>query len=103
MVMTEEMELRGLKEASLMLELAIDCWLCTQDLSLLCVEDVSFAPAGNSGCGTASWRLGVPERGESTKAGSRQGVLVDYPYVVRKLRKWTAKRKPHERLFLYYD
>ena len=67
------MEERGRTEAADVVVLMSDMSLRSSDWPLLQPEDVHSSPAG------VAVSLGVPERGESTKTGVRQGVRPDRP------------------------
>jgi hypothetical protein len=84
LVMGDDMNRLGRVECGLMLETAMDAWLRTQDLAMLLVGDVSFT-TDSQGRRIASLALGVPERGEATKTGFRQGVVIDHYYVADRL------------------
>ena len=99
MCIADDMRRHGDEEAAEMLELAMDSYLRTQDLGLLRVEDVSSPPARPGEPLLVSLQLGVVERGETTKTGVRQGVIIDFPRVARATLRRAAGRSPKEKLF----
>ena len=77
------------------LVVALDGYLRAQEAFALRVEDVMESDKGQQ----MTLRLGVAERGERTKTGVRQGVLVDYPYTKEVLRRCIAKNSPSDMVF----
>jgi len=81
------------QEAALILALSVDAYLRGAEWAALRPEDVHFAAT------SAALSLGVVERGEETKTGSNQGVVVDRPWVARWLRDFARRRKKGEFFF----
>ena len=74
--------------------IAADCYLRQAHWSLAHFEDLSiFSEHG------IALNLGVPERGESTKTGVRQGVRPDHSGVADLLQQYKSRSKPGRRLF----
>ena len=78
--------------------LAFDCYLRIGEVFMLKHGDLFVAknPAGKI---EAMIRLGVAERGESTKTGMRQGVRIDYPVTIEMMQRRSANLKPGQRFF----
>ena len=95
-VMEDELWLRDSPTASQVgdaIVIAVDGYLREQDLFQLRVGDVIF------NCGVVTLLLGVGARGESTKTGRNQGVVLDEPLSYTLLKKRCKNRKPHEKVF----
>jgi len=90
---------KGEEEAALMVEVATDGWLRSQDLSLLRYEDVAVSTCPTTGERLISLSLGSVERGERTKTGPRQGVLMDFPGLGDRLMKHRSSMKKQDKLF----
>lgn len=97
-LMEVQMRAAGSPDEADALALGFDCYLRSMEIFKLRVEDIIFV-TNSDGSSEASLRLGVAERGESTKTGTRQGVRVDTPYVFDMLRRRTFGRKKSELLF----
>ena len=74
--------------------IAADCYLRQSDWSLANFEDLSISSEHG-----VALHLGVPERGESTKTGVRQGVRPDHSGVADLLQQYKSKSQPGQRLF----
>ena len=79
------------------LELAVDCYLRFMEIKNLRSEDIIVLREG--GLMEVTLRLGVAERGESTKTGMRQGVRVDSPHMANMLARRKAACAHSERIF----
>ena len=66
---------RGEVESAVIVAISVDCYLRGQDWRQLRARDVQVAS------GQMSIALGVAERGETTKTGQTQGVVVSRPWV----------------------
>ena len=75
--------------------IAADCYLRQSDWALANHEDLSVSLEHG-----VALHLGIPERGESTKTGVRQGIRPDFEGVSDLLQKYKAKSQPGGRLFL---
>jgi hypothetical protein len=93
MLIFQDLREHGEIEASDICILCYDCYLRASDWALIQVRDVSFGSMG------VAIQLGIPERGETTKTGTRQGVRPDYELTTRLLRRRTQNRQPQEPLF----
>ena len=82
------------RQASDICMIAADCYLRKSDWKLIQHEDVVEHPDFG-----VAILLGVPERGESTKTGTRQGVRPDRPGVAASLLRYKSKTKPGQKLF----
>ena len=72
------MRTHGHQDEALLVELCFDCYLRTGEAFALRQADVVLAHGGRA----ATLRVGVAERGEASKTGMRQGVIVDAPWLV---------------------
>jgi len=70
-------------EEALLVELAFDCYLRTGEAFALRQSDVVISR--DKGSTRAALRIGVAERGESSKTGMRQGVIVDADWLTHEL------------------
>lgn len=80
-------------EVALMIEVAADGWLRSQDFGLLRVADVSVAS------GKTPLSPGVAETGERTKTGVREGVILDYPLIAQRLQDHIRDRPRAAKVF----
>lgn len=94
----QDMASRGDTEGADIAEVAADMYLREADWNLLRPEDITYDPQ----YGVAA-QLGVPERGESTKTGVRQGVRPDRKSIGERLLyyKEQAIRAGRKRLFTH--
>lgn len=83
----------GFEEAADLTLLSGDGYLRQSDWHLVRKEDVQFAES------KVAVILGDPTRGDTTKTGSRQGVIMDFPGSVLLLRKCYDRAQPGEKLF----
>jgi len=76
----------------------LDGYLRSQEIMALRAEDVKviFLEDGEM---DVALRLGVAERGEDTKTGSRQGVRLDYPHTMDIVMRRVSQKKPGDKLF----
>ncbi len=88
----------GQHESADALAVALDCYLRASEIFGLRAEDVLITDQGRPEQ-LVSLRLGVIERGERTKTGARQGVLVDWPDTADILVNRKHNRKPGDKLF----
>ncbi|CAK0885370.1 unnamed protein product [Prorocentrum cordatum] len=97
-VLDEAMRLAGNQEAADAAEVALDAYLRSAELFGLRAADVviDVDPAGEQ---VVAPRLVVPERGERTKTGMRQGVLIDRAHVADMLVRRKAERAPADGVF----
>ena len=77
------------------LAVGVDCYLRSQEVFNLRVEDVIVSDQGSE----VVLKLGVASRGELTKTGAHQGVRVDYPHTKQILARLVQDRPPGEKLF----
>jgi hypothetical protein len=89
----------GYLEESRALAVALDGYLRTHDLFQLQVRDVIVTSLANTTVEEVALKLGVAERGESTKTGPRQGVRIDWPGTAELLKKQIKGKSPSARLF----
>ena len=88
----------GERDAADALSTGIDGYLRTAEIFGLRGEDISITGAGTSEM-IVSLRLGVPERGESTNTGIRQGVIIDWPCVADMLARRRSSIKGSDKVF----
>ena len=79
---------------------SLDCLLRGQDWSKLRLEDVAFN-ARADGSLEASLMLGARKRGETTKTGSRQGVVVERQWVAAWLQRHCEQRRADGATFVF--
>ena len=89
----EVMRAAGSVEAADATMLALDAYLRSAEVFALCAEDMVESK------GVVAIKLGVAERGERTKTGVRQGVMIDRPHVAAMLLAQSANRDPKAKLF----
>jgi len=75
-----------------------DAWMRWQDIEHLRCEDIHEVV--HQGRRATSLALGVRERGEATKTGPDQGVLIDHDKVAEMLHRRRHKGKPSDKVFL---
>jgi len=88
-VMEDELRVAGFGTEADMMALAVDCYLREQDMVNLRFDDVSFAK------GAAVLRLGRSSRGESSKTGRDQGVMIDSDEIRDMLMKRKEEAEAH--------
>jgi hypothetical protein len=93
MLLWQTMHANGDHEAADIAIVATDCYLRSSDWMLIQMRDIT------SGTDGMAIQLGIPERGESTKTGTRQGVRPDYDLTRSILASRLSSRKSNERLF----
>lgn len=98
-VIADHMRKNGEPECALMVELATDSWLRSQDLGLLRVGDIKTTFSPSTKIFATALSLGVAARGERTKTGPRQGVTIDHSGISKRLRGFAAGRDNPEKLF----
>ena len=99
-VICMEHYLRELKKADAttaadMIATQLDCYLREQDLESLRVEDCVF----DLSSGAVALLLGRGHRGESTKSGREQGVVVDSPFVCELVRQRCKDKQLCDKVF----
>ncbi|CAK0860440.1 unnamed protein product [Prorocentrum cordatum] len=97
-VLDEAMRLAGGVEAADAAELALGAYLRSGELFSLQAADIVI-DVDEAGEQVVALRLGVAERGERTKTGARQGVLIDRRHVSDMLVRRKAERGPSDRVF----
>ena len=90
----------GDDEGGLVRGLSFDCLLRGQDWSKLRLEDVTSSTRGD-GSLEVSLMLGVRKRGETTKTGSRQGVVVERQWVAVWLLRHCEQRRAAGATFVF--
>ncbi|CAK0897485.1 unnamed protein product, partial [Prorocentrum cordatum] len=97
-VLDEAMRLAGSVEAADAAEVALDAYLRSAELFALRAADI-VVDVDEAGEQIVALRLGVTERGERTKTGVRQGVLIDRRHVSDMLVRRKSERDPSDRVF----
>ncbi|CAK0848009.1 unnamed protein product, partial [Prorocentrum cordatum] len=97
-VLDEAMRLAGRVGAADAAEVALDAYLRSAELFALQAADI-VVDVGEAGEQIVALRLGVTERGERTKTGVRQGVLIDRRHVSDMLVRRKSERGPSDRVF----
>ena len=88
-----ELRTMGDDQSALLVELIFDCYLRSAEWSSLrCADVVSDGPS-------VALLLGVAERGEKTKTGPNQGVVVDAPAVAADLLERARSKPPEAHVF----
>lgn len=82
----EDMRKRGDAEGADLCEIFADMYVRESDWDMMRDVDVSYHPKYG-----VAVQLGVPERGESTKTGVRQGIRPDRPAIAEKLLWYKAR------------
>ena len=88
------------EEGGLVSAVSLDCLLRGQDWSKLRLEDVAFNTRAD-GSLEASLMLGARKRGETTKTGSRQGVVVERQWVAAWLQRHCEQRRADGATFVF--
>jgi hypothetical protein len=89
----------GYPEEARALAVALDGYLRTHDLFQLQVRDVIVTTLAGSSIQEVALKLGVAERGESSKTGPRQGVRIDWPGTAELLKKQVLGKPLSAKLF----
>ncbi|CAK0874453.1 unnamed protein product [Prorocentrum cordatum] len=97
-VLDEAIRLAGSVEAADAAEVALDAYLRSAELFALRAADIAV-DVDEAGEQIVALRLGVTERGERTKTGARQGVLIDRRHVSDMLVRRKSERDPSDRVF----
>jgi hypothetical protein len=92
-LLERDLRLSGKEESADRLHVGVDLYARAQDLDQLQGRDVHLFRT------QAAVSLGVVGRGETTKGGPRQGVVVDFPSTAEILRKRKAMIEEGERVF----
>ena len=93
--------LRGEDEQGALINgLSLDCLLRGQDWSRLRLSDVKESET-RSGSLEVALRLGVRARGERTKTGAGQGVVVERPWLAAWLRDYCDRRRAQGKIFVF--